>query len=449
MNRRNFLKLSAAASALGLAPRVLLANTDTSGYKCMVNIFMFGGNDAFNLVAPTSSAEYNTYANSRQNLSVPQSDLLPINPSNPDGSTYGIHPSASALRDLFESGDAAIVANIGPLVEPITKTDIENQTAQLPPQLFSHNDQQDQWQTLKGRQNLGSGWAGRIADLISPSTPDQQLALNTSTFGTSIFQAGETSVPYTVSTDGAKIYGAFEPEVPLAAERRALFENYLTIPSTNIHGRALAEVHQRSLQMADLVNAGLATVPELTTEFPNSGLGAQLRIIARLIAAKDEFEMSRQVFFAGTGGFDTHDLQNEVQPILYADLADCIQAFNSAMVEIGQADNVVLFTQSDFGRTLTSNGDGTDHGWGSHQFVVGGPVMGRRIYGEMPILEIGGKDDFGAGRIIPTQSVDQYAATLARWFGVAESDLATVSPNIGNFAQTNLGFLSWGGHGLH
>lgn len=443
MKRRDFLKLSMAAAAAGLMPRTLHAQADTSGYKCLVNVFLFGGNDGFNLVAPTSNAEYNVYANSRQNLAIAQEDLLPINPLNPDGANYGIHPSAAPLRDLFESGDAALVANIGPLIEPVSGSEaIQNQTVQLPPQLFSHNDQQDQWQTLRGTSNSGTGWAGRIADLVAPEAPQQLLATNTSTFGTTIYQAGASTTPYTVSPDGAKTYGAFNPEIPLGVERRSAFLEYLETASNNIHGRALAAVHQRSIATADFVNEALALVPELTTEFPNSLLGSQLRIIARLIAVKDEFEMSRQIFFAGTGGFDTHDDQNEVQPNLFADLADCMQAFQNAMIEIGQADNVVLFTQSDFGRTLTSNGDGTDHGWGSHQFVVGNPVVGRTIYGQMPVLEIGGVDDSGAGRIIPTVSVDQYAATLSQWFGVAESDLATVAPNLANFSEQNLGFLS-------
>lgn len=417
-------------------------SSDATALLGEVSLKLLGTEAPANLVVPSSPAEYNTYANSRQNLAIERSDLLAINPVNSDGASYGIHPSAAPLRNLFESGDAAIVANVGPLIEPVIgRDDVLNQSVQLPPQLFSHNDQQDQWQTLKGNTNPGTGWAGRMADLIQAEAPNQLLATNTSTFGTTTFQAGQTSTPYTVSTDGAKTYGAFNPDSPLGQARRSAFVEYLETTSHNIHGRALASVHNRSIQTADLVNDALALVPELSTEFPDSPLGTQLRIIARLIAVKDEFDMSRQVFFAGKGGFDTHDIQNEVQPLLFADLAGSIEAFQAAMIEIGQADNVVLFTQSDFGRTLTSNGDGTDHGWGSHQFVVGGPVEGRTIYGEMPILEIGGADDAGAGRIIPTRSADQYAATLARWFGIGDTEMPIVAPNIVSFPEQNLGFL--------
>ncbi|MFT4820656.1 MAG: hypothetical protein ACI9B8_001970 [Sulfitobacter sp.] len=442
MRRRKFLTLSASALASSMIPlRAFSADAGFSDYKCLVNIFLLGGNDAFNLVVPSSSAEYNIYAASRQNLAVPQADLLAINPSNPDGASYGFHPSASVLRDLFEAGDLAVMANIGPLIEPTTKDAYLSQSVALPPQLFSHNDQQDQWYTLRGKLSLSTGWAGRIADLLQSSTQAQQLALNTSLFGTTLFQASDTSVPYTVGVGGANTYGALDADAFLGSSRRAAFEAYLDRGFTNLHARALSEVHQRSLGTADQVNEALALVPQLATPFPDSSLGKQLNTIARLIAVKDEFAMSRQIFFAATGGFDTHDNQNQVQPNLIQDIADSVGAFNAALMEISQSDSVVTFTQSDFGRTLTSNGDGTDHGWGSHQIVTGSAVIGRDIYGTMPTLEIGGEDDATGGRIIPTTSADQYAATLARWFGVDESDLAQVAPNLGNFTSQNLGFL--------
>ena len=381
------------------------------------------------------------YAASRQNLAIDQASLLGISPDNPDGASYGFHPSTAALQSLFESGESAVIANVGPLIEPVTKDQYLNELVPLPPQLFSHNDQQSQWHSLKGNASLASGWAGRIADSLVADTADQLLALNTSTFGTNLFQAGAVSIPYTVSTSGANTYGAFGGDAVLGAERRASFEAYLDSSFDNIHARALAAVHKRSLASADLVNQALALAPILTTSFPASFLGAQLNIIARLIAVRDQFEMCRQIFFVGTGGFDTHDDQNELQPGLLADVANSIQAFQLAMVELGVNDNVISFTHSDFGRTLTSNGDGTDHGWGGHQIVTGGAVLGRQIYGQMPILEIGGDDDATGGRIIPTTSADQYAATLATWFGVDSSNLTSIAPNVNNFAVNNLGFV--------
>jgi len=442
MHRRDLLRYCASALAGVTLPfPAFSAEAGTPGYKCLVNIFLFGGNDAFNLVVPRSDAEYNTYATSRQNLAVPQADLLAISPNNPDGASYGFHPSATSLQTLFETGDLAIIANTGPLIEPTTKDAYLAQSVALPPQLFSHNDQQDQWHTLKGKSPLNTGWAGRIADLMQNSTQDQLLALNTSIAGTTLFQAGATSTPYTVSVNGANTYGALDQGAQLGGARRTAFEAYLDRGFTNLHARALAEVHQRSLNTADKVNQALALVPQLTTPFPESSLGQQLNIIARLIAVKDQFAMSRQIFFAATGGFDTHDDQNQLQPGLIQNLSDSIGAFNAALAEIGQGENVVTSTQSDFGRTLTSNGDGTDHGWGSHQIVTGASVLGRRIYGNMPILEIGGENDATGGRIIPTTSADQYAATLASWFGIGAEDMDLVAPNLSNFTSKNLGFL--------
>jgi uncharacterized protein (DUF1501 family) len=446
MHRREFLRHTTGLLALGAMAsptRLLLAQDNTpTEYKCLVNIFFFGGNDSFNLVVPSSNAEYNIYASARQNLAIAQADLLPITADNPDGATYGLHPNASGIQALFEQGDAAIVANMGPMVEPVTKSSYLGGEILLPPQLFSHNDQQDQWLTLKGLQSVRTGWGGRMADVLQPVTNEQQLALNVSTFGISRFQAGSMSVPYALGTEGPTSYGAFKASAINGTLRGAEFERYLSQPIENVHARALAEVHRRSLATGALVTNSLALAPTLTTVFPMSYLGQQLKIIARMIAVKDELSMSRQVFFADAGGFDTHDNQNIDQPKLIDDISGCITAFNAAMIEIGMADSVVLFTESDFGRTLTSNGDGTDHGWGGHQFVVGGPVRGRKIYGTMPTLEIGGADDVGGGRIVPTTSVDTYAATLASWFGVADSDLTTIAPNLENFPVRNLGLFS-------
>jgi uncharacterized protein (DUF1501 family) len=445
VNRRQLLSFMGSAAGLGLLPapgvRLLAQEATFSDYRCLVNIFLLGGNDSFNLVVPRSNAEYNVYAASRQNLALAQQDLLPIFPDNPDGAEYGLHPIATGLQTLFDQGDAAIIANIGPLIEPVSKDGFLSGTAVTPPQLFSHNDQQGQWQSLRGKSSLTSGWAGRIADVLSPLTGRQQLALNTSAAGTTLFQAGEETIAYSIGTEGADAYSALAETAGLGLQRRAAFDLYLSKGFDNIHSRALAAVHQRSLATADLVNDALELVPVLQTVFPQSSLGQQMKIVARLIAVKDEFQMTRQIFHVASHGFDTHDDQNQVQPSLLADLSQSITAFNAAMNEIGQSGQVVTFTQSDFGRTLTSNGNGTDHGWGGHQIVVGGSVAGRKIYGDMPSLEIGGEDDATGGRIIPTLSVDQYAATLARWFGVDESMLNQVAPSLMNFSNRNLGFL--------
>jgi len=446
MHRREFLRLSAALSALGLigGPGMIPSarSAEFSDYKCLVNVFLLGGNDSFNMLVPRSDAEYSIYAASRQNLAIPQEDLLPISPLNSDGTLYGLHPMATGLQALFETGDLAIASNVGPLLEPTSKDDYLNGNTTLPPQLFSHNDQRNQWQSLRGRDSVSTGWAGRIADLLAEDLPGQLLPTNISTSGNSRFQSGETSSPYTVNNNGASSYAAFRRSAEFGDERRASFEQQLANGYNNIHSRALAAVHTRSLQYADLVNDALTLIPELNTPFPETRLGRQLRIVARLLAVKDEFAVNRQIFYTTTGGFDTHNDQNQDQPDLLLDLGDCLLAFQAAMTEIGLENQVTTFTQSDFGRTLSSNGDGTDHGWGAHQLVSGGAVMGRQIYGTMPVLEIDGPDDVAGGRIIPTQSADQYAATLATWFGVPESGLDEIAPNLAAFNLRNLGFMN-------
>jgi uncharacterized protein (DUF1501 family) len=444
MRRRDVLAWAAGAAALGRLPgtTAFAAAAPFADYRALVSVFLLGGNDAFNMVVPRAGAEYGVYAASRQNLALAADVLLPIAPEGGDGVAYGLHPEMAGLQQLFERGDAAVVANVGPLVQPVTRAQYLGGSAVLPPQLFSHNDQQAQWQTLRGRSRTTTGWAGRIADVLAPLTSAQQLALNVSTAGTVAFLAGEETVQYTMGTQGATAYSALAASAAYGSARRAAFEQHIGRSFPNVHARALADVHARSLALADRVNAALAQAPVLATPFPAGQLAAQLRVVARMIAVRDQLAMSRQIFHVSTGGFDTHDTQNEDQPALLANVSASLAAFQAALVELGVADAVVTFTQSDFGRTLTSNGDGTDHGWGSHQLVLGGPVRGRRIYGTMPRLEIGGPDDAGAGRIIPTQSADQYAATLARWFGVDDASLATVAPHAANFATADLGFLA-------
>lgn len=435
-----------AAAALGLAGPGLMqwpqpAAAAFSDYKALVCVFLFGGNDAFNLLVPRSLAEYGAYAASRQNLAVGRDSLLAITPATPDGAQYGLHPAVPELRDLFAAGRLAFLANIGPLVEPVTKASVLDLTGRVPPQLFSHNDQQDQWQSLRGQLGITTGWAGRAADAIATDTAAQLLPVNVSVTGTNLLQIGTEATPYAIGTGGAVPFQALEPGAPLYAERRAAFERLLALRQPSLYGRAVADVNGRSLRYAATVTAALAAHPDPATPFPDSPLAAQLRLVARLIAARDELQMARQVFLVAAGGFDTHDSQNALQPGLLAGVSQAVGAFHAATIELGVADRVVTFTASDFGRTLTSNGDGTDHGWGGHQFAVGGPVRGGDIYGAMPLLALDGPDDLGAGRIVPTLSVDQYAATLLRWFGLPAGAIDDLAPNLGNFPVREIPFL--------
>ena len=453
--RRRFLKALAsggAACALGHTPGLSFAQMvgggDFSDYKALVCVFLFGGNDSWNMVVPRSDAEYAVYAASRQNLAVDRTTLLPINPLGSANAPYGFNPAMPELAALFEQGRLAVVANVGPLLAQTSLDAYRNQSVPLPPQLFSHNDQQDQWHSLRGRAPSASGWGGRVADLLAPRTAAQQLALNVSLSGQTLFQAGATSVPYTMGAAGPVTFTG-HGATGINQARQAAFSSLLnpTPAYATLYERAFASTQDRAVRAAERVSTALAAAQPLTTVFPTTSLGTQLRTVARLIAVRDALGMKRQVFFVATGGFDTHDDQLQDQPVLYSTVSQALGAFHRATAELGVADRVTSFTQSDFGRTLTSNGDGTDHAWGGVQLLMGDAVRGRTIAGTYPVLRINarrgadGADDVGGGRFIPTLSSDQYAATLARWFGVADADLATIAPAIGAFATRDLGLL--------
>lgn len=453
INRREFLKKTGAAAATGAALAHMPGMAYSQGmgvaapfndYKALVCVFMFGGNDSYNMVVPRSNAEYNVYAASRQNMAIAQGDLLAINPLTSSGVDYGLHPTMGGIQSLFEQGRAAFINNIGPLVEPTTKTEFFNKSVALPPQLFSHNDQQDQWHSLRGTVPSNTGWAGRMADLIRLNVANQQLATNVSTFGSSLFQSADETIAYIMGNTGPVPFTGFsnsgDPN-DLFYQQRLAFERVLNAQHDTIYERGFADIQRRAVDTVDLVSDALDQAPVLNTVFPQSQLGNQLNTVARMIAVRDVLQMERQVFFVATGGFDTHDNQVQAQPGLIGGVSGAISAFYDATVELGIADSVTTFTQSDFARTLTSNGDGTDHAWGGVQFVVGDTVAGRDMYGTYPDLALNGNDDVGGGRMIPTTSADQYAATLARWFGVEEIDIPTVAPNIGNFGVQDLGFL--------
>lgn len=448
IDRRRFLRAAAAggvAYAFGRVPDTVFAQMAGGGgaftdYKALVCVFLFGGNDSWNMVVPRSDAEYHAYAAARQSLSIDQASLLPINPSGAGSVQYGMHPTMGALQALFASSRCAVVANVGPLIVPTDKAAYAAKSVPLPPQLFSHNDQQDQWHSLRGTALSRSGWAGRIADVLAGATAAQQLALNVSLAGQSLFQAGEHTIPYTMGPTGPVEFLGFGTDA-LSVARRQAFENIANASYGTVYERAYADVQRRALEFSDRVNDALAAAAPLGTVFPSTNLATQLNTVARLIAVRDRLQMQRQVFFVATGGFDTHNNQVQDQPGLLGGLSDAIGAFHAATVELGVSQAVTTFTQSDFGRTLTSNGDGSDHAWGGVQLVVGDAVRGREFFGAYPLLELDGEVDVGGGRMIPAVSSDQYAATLARWFGIADGDLATIAPSIGNFAQRDLGFM--------
>lgn len=455
INRREFLKTSSAvAAAAAFASTPGLAYTQVIGttapfndYRALVCVFLHGGNDSFNMLVPNTDAEYNIYAASRQNLSIAKADLLPINPVSltPGSEAFGLHPMMGRMQALFEAGNAAFVANVGPLVEPTTKIEYQNQSVILPSQLFSHNDQQAQWNSLKGANTSKTGWAGRMADLIRSNVANQKMATNASLYGTSLFQSADETIAYVMGQTGPLQFEGFSTDPDnILFDQRLAFQRVVEAQYDSIYERGFADIQARAIDAADSVSMAIRDAEAsgaISTVFPNTPLGRQLETVAKLIYSRNQLDMQRQIFFVGIGGFDSHDNQNLDQPDLLGGISESIAAFYDATFEIGVPDSVTTFTQSDFGRTLTSNGDGTDHAWGGNQVVVGGAVKGRDIYGNYPVLEIGGPEDVGGGRMIPATSADQYAATLAKWFGIPDIDLDVVAPNLGNFAERDLGFM--------
>jgi len=451
-DRRRFLKASAAGGAvyaMGHVPDTVFAQMagggDFADYKALVCVFLFGGNDSWNMVVPYSNDEYAAYATSRGGLAIPQSQLLSISPAGFNQS-HGFHPRMGGLKQLFDAGQCAVIANVGPMIVEPTSTDkskYQARTLPVPPQLFSHNDQQDQWHSLKGRTTSRTGWAGRIADVLASSTSGQDIALNVSLSGQTLFQAGQQAVPYTMGAAGPALFSGQTGTDSLSMSRRAAFAAVANGTYGTVYERGFADVQKRALQFAGLVNGALTstTAQPVTTPFPNSNLGTQLRTVARLIAAREELHMQRQIFFVATGGFDSHDNQVADQPGLLGNVSDSIRAFYDATVELGIQQSVTTFTQSDFGRTLTSNGDGSDHAWGGVQLVVGQAVRGQAFYGAYPSLAIGSERDVGGGRFIPSVSSDQYAATLARWLGVPNDRLIEIAPSLNAFNVRDLGFM--------
>jgi uncharacterized protein (DUF1501 family) len=448
ISRRQFLTISTGAvigsSLLGERAD---AAPDVSGYKALVCIFFYGGNSGFNWVVPTSNAGYNTYKASRGNLALAQASLLALNGTASDGNSYGLHPNCPELQTMFNAGRVAILCNTGTIVQPTTAVQARGNTVTLPPQLFSHNDQQNQWMTSTPQSMDRYGWAGRIADYYAVNGLNANLSFNINVAGANYWQDGQVSAPYALGTGGAPVLGTTYYRDYRGGSRLAAMRDMVALAQadSNLMVNQFTSVQLNAEAKQNLVTSAFATAGDLTTPFPSyvgdGGLGAQLRQVARSIKARAQIGDSRQMYFVGIGGFDTHNDELAIQSSLLSIVSKNLNTFYNAMVEIGMQNSVTAFTNSDFGRTLTSNGDGSDHAWGSHHMAVGGAVQGGAFYGRMPSLALGGADDYGSGRIVPTTSTDQYAATLARWFGIPDDAMNSIFPNLKNFSSRNLGFL--------
>lgn len=446
--RRRFLNSAAAAGATGLGLGTLAhlqAAAQTTvppagDYKALVCLFMYGGNDGNNLLVPLDATPYALYQRTRTNLALSRESLLPIRPSNAGGAQYGLHPAMAGLQTLFTQGKAAMLANIGTLVAPMTKAQLQARSVPAPDNLYSHSDQQSQWQSAVVDQAPRNGWGGRMMErLLAQDAPNRGYGV-LSVAGGNLWETGDqTLAAYKVSSSGNfgfDFYNANGRDALSLAIGETLNEarpHLLDQAWTDVVGRSIE--NQRVLTQALGANT-------LTTAFPGGNLGQQMRMIARLIAARSRLGLGRQIFFASIGGFDTHgDDQMQRQNELLGEISAAVSAFYAATVEMNVQNNVTLFSGSDFNRTFQSNGKGSDHAWGSNHFVVGGAVRGGQIVGNFPNQTLNGPDDAGGGLWIPTTSVDQLGATLGRWFGASPAALLEVFPRLGNF-QADLGFMA-------
>jgi uncharacterized protein (DUF1501 family) len=452
-SRRAFLQRASALSLAGsAAPWAInlaaMGEAAAAGapadYKALVCVFLYGGNDYGNTLVPYDAASYAKYQGMRPTLAYTQAALAPtlLVPSvSLGGRQYALAPELAPLLSSFNAGKLGVMLNVGPLVQPTTKTQYTNASVPLPPKLFSHNDQQSVWQS-SAPEGAASGWGGRMGDLFVAGNGNAAFTcVNVS--GNAVFLSGSSAVQYQVSTTGPVAFSGIAAPLFGSAACSTALQSLVTAPRAHLFENEYSRVAKRSIDAGAVLTAALAGAPALATPFPaGNALADQLKFVARMISTAAVTSTKRQVFFVSIGGFDTHDGLAAVHPGLLTTVATAMDAFYQATIELGVAGQVTAFTASDFGRTLTAD-DGSDHGWGSMHFMLGGAVHGGRFYGTAPVVDNGGPDDVGQGRLLPSTSVDQYAATLGKWFGISDSDMLTVLPNLANYdvGQRNLGFV--------
>jgi len=447
--------------AINLAAVGEAAAFDATDYKALVCIFMYGGNDYANTVVPYDPTNYALYHQIRAGtggeaaagIALARADLAATalapsgGPVLTDNLQYALAPELIGLKSLFDTGKLAVQLNVGPLIKPTTLAQYNSTnkvTNPLPPKLFSHNDQQSVWQS-NGSEGSTIGWGGRLGDIALSSNSGNALLTCISASGNAVFVAGRDALQYQISPGGAIRIRGIDPTQTNWAALRSALNALITRDSTHLFEKEYAVVTRRSIEFESVVNDALSGVnlsaPTNALFGTGNPLAAQMKIVARLIGARSALNLKRQVFFVSIGGFDNHNLLMQDHPKLMQRLNEAMSAFYAATAELGVANQVTTFTASDFGRTLSSNADGSDHGWGGHHFVMGGAVNGGRFYGTAPHVSIQTDDQVGQGRLLPSTSIDQFAATLARWFGCSVGELPGILPNVGNFPNTSLGFV--------
>jgi len=455
--RRHFLKklafgigsasILATQSKLQLMQSAMAMSTDYSGFtdhKSLVCIFLFGGNDSYNMLVPYEQAAYDQYSGVRSNLSITRDSLLPLT-----GNEYALHPSMPDLQALFNQNNLAVMGNVGPLVEPTSRITYQNKSVQLPADLFSHNHQQEFWETgtTAKASTHPPGWGGRMIDMLITANADQTNPALFSLSGNSVWQRGEKPLDFVLNPNSGveRIKAYIDKDWPRYRRSRiAAWQKILQQSSSSLLNQQLSNTYIRTDERIGTLYDQYSQAPEITTVFPEEGsFGKQLSTVAKMISIRESLGMKRQIFFVGLGGWDTHGNQLVDHAQRLATLNAGMNSFYKATEELGVKDSVTTFTASEFGRTLSINGDGTDHAWAGHHLVMGGAVDGGKVHGEMPQLILDGPDDAGdTGRIVPKYGIDQYGATLGKWMGMTDSDLLEIFPNLGNFNQYDLGFMA-------
>jgi len=453
-SRRAFLQRASALSlagsaapwAINLAAMGEAAAAGTpADYKALVCVFLYGGNDYGNTLVPYDTPSYNLYQGMRPTLAYSQAALAPtvLAPTIalPGARQYALAPELAPLLPLFAANRMGVMLNVGTLIQPTTKAQYTNGSVPLPPKLFSHNDQQSVWQS-QAPEGAASGWGGRMGDLFVAGNGNATFTcVNVS--GNAVYLSGNTAVQYQVTTTGPVAFAGIASPLFGSAACSIALQSLVTAPRTHLLEAEYTRVAKRSIDAGGVLASALAGAPAITTPFPaGNALADQLKFVARMISTAATTNTKRQVFFVSIGGFDTHDGLAAIHPGLLTTVSTALAAFYQATVELGVASQVTTFTASDFGRTLTAD-DGSDHGWGSMHFMLGGAVAGGRYYGTAPVVANGGPDDVGQGRLLPSTGVDQYAATLGKWFGISDTDLLTVLPNLAHYdaGQRNIGFV--------
>ncbi|MBX2815854.1 MAG: DUF1501 domain-containing protein [Saprospiraceae bacterium] len=426
------------------------ASESDDDYKALVCIFQAGGNDSFNMLMPRSGVPYQEYARTRSNLAIESEAMLSIDPIGGDGRDFGIHPAMGAVQQLFDAQKLSFISNVGTLIRPVNKGEVYD-SRNVPLGLYSHSDQIQQWQTGLPHERSAIGWGGKVADLIRDMNSNDKISMNVSLSGTNVFQTGNETVEFTINPYGGSIgIDGYEKENMYDVfniERTVAIDNMIDREYDDMFKQTYVDVIRKSRDGDLEFKAALEGATAINTEFSDNYISQSFRMIARTISARAALGMKRQIFFVTFGGWDHHDEILENQFGMLSVLSNALGEFQQSLQELRVEDCVTTFSISEFGRTLTSNGNGTDHAWGGNVMVMGGPVNGGRIFGDYPSIALDTSLELGDGTLIPTLSTDQYFAELALWFGISPNELRTLFPNIGNFYQPGdarlpIGFLN-------